>query len=508
MYVRNQQQGDRPGLLSMAKQMLGQFNADRFRRDERGTTAMIFALTIAIVVSMVGGAVDYGRAVKVRDQMQNAVDAAVLAAARSWQLNGDATMALQVAQSFYDRNKPYEVASTLQTFPPDAARNALVLEASAVAQAPFLSLIRVDGFTIEVRSEALLAVGGNSELNLEISMMLDVTGSMGGQKIIDLKAAAKDLIDIVVWDDQSEYTSKVALVPFANGINLGSTTLVNSVRGNLKTGSCTSSGSPCTTYTTGAPSSSQWTTGAPAAYYRFNSTSGNNTTWRPSSYCVTERIGNDRYTDAAPNTAARKVMPLYFSSSSSEDNRCSVLNTSDLEINAVMPLMNDRIELKQRIDKMELAGATAGQLGTAWAWYMLSPNWAYLWPSANRPVAYHTPKTQKIAILMTDGEYNTAHCNGVLSSNSSANGNTRINCNANNANADTQADNLCAAMKSGTGVTVYVVGFALGGNNTAINTLQACASDPSKFYNAEDGAALRAAFRDIALQIATLRLSQ
>src|SRR5262249_47712992 len=65
--------------------------------------------------------------------------------------------------------------------------------------------------------------GGNSDdgTNLEISMMLDVTGSMGGQPILDLKSAAKDLIDIVVWGDQSKYTSRVALAPFAPAVNVG-----------------------------------------------------------------------------------------------------------------------------------------------------------------------------------------------------------------------------------------------------------------------------------------------
>ncbi len=35
---------------------------------------------------------------------------------------------------------------------------------------------------------------------------------------------------------------------------------------------------------------------------------------------------------------------------------------------------------------------------------------------------------------------------------------------------------------------------------TAIDTLNLCASDPTKFYNAESGAQLRQAFRDIALK--------
>jgi hypothetical protein len=141
---------------------------------------------------------------------------------------------------------------------------------------------------------------------------------------------------------------------------------------------------------------------------------------------------------------------------------------------------------------------------------MLSPSWSYLWPSANQPVAYGTANTQKIAILMTDGEYNTAFCNGVVSRDSTASsGDRKINCNATNGSSTTQARSLCAAMKApGTGITIYTIGFQLGGNATAIETLRQCASDDSKFYNADDGVELRAAFRDIALRLATLRLSQ
>ena len=58
------------------------------------------------------------------------------------------------------------------------------------------------------------------------------------------------------------------------------------------------------------------------------------------------------------------------------------------------------------------------------------------------------------------------------------------------------------------GITVYTIGFDLGGNSTAINVLQNCASSPDKFYNASDGIELRQAFRDIALRLAQLRLSQ
>jgi len=66
----------------------------------------------------------------------------------------------------------------------------------------------------------------------------------------------------------------------------------------------------------------------------------------------------------------------------------------------------------------------------------------------------------------------------------------------------------CAAMKA-QGITVYTVGFDLGGDQTAINTLTQCATDPTKFYNAaNDGNQLQLAFTDIALKLSSLYLSK
>jgi hypothetical protein len=59
------------------------------------------------------------------------------------------------------------------------------------------------------------------------------------------------------------------------------------------------------------------------------------------------------------------------------------------------------------------------------------------------------------------------------------------------------------------GITVYTVGFALGGSgSTSYQTLQQCASISDKFFNAEDGAELRLSFRAIALEVAKSSLSQ
>ncbi len=71
----------------------------------------------------------------------------------------------------------------------------------------------------------------------------------------------------------------------------------------------------------------------------------------------------------------------------------------------MLPLTSNNTTLTNKIKNLEIAGSTAGQIGTAWAWYLLSPNWKSLW-TASAAQAYNPGKLQKIAVLMTDGEYN------------------------------------------------------------------------------------------------------
>ncbi|HEY8195236.1 MAG TPA: VWA domain-containing protein, partial [Hyphomicrobium sp.] len=169
-----------------------------------------------------------------------------------------------------------------------------------------------------------------------------------------------------------------------------------------------------------------------------------------------------------------------------------------------LPLTNDKNALTSKINGLQLAGSTAGHVGTAWAWYMLSPNWASLWSSSSTPAAYNTPKLQKIAVLMTDGEYNTQYTtNGVPDNSNSL---TVCPNAANGVCSSAQAISQCTAMKA-KGIEVYTVGFMLD-NQTAVNTLSSCATDASHFYNSSTGDALKAAFKDIALKISTLYLSQ
>ncbi len=445
-----------------------------------------------LMILSIGAAVDIGRWLQARSRTLESIDAAVLAGGRMLQIAGDDRQAAEAsALKSYRQNTSDRrgVINDTIHFVSSANGTQFAAEGNASIKTPFLTLAGITELPLLNLSgsdfaRSVLAVGGNARSNIEIAMMLDITGSMKGQKIADLKAAAKDLIDIVVWADQSQYTSRVALVPFSETVNVGP--FAAAVRGEVTDNGTT-------------------TTFSSTVYkkYQFPKSGGGTATYTIGD-CVTERTGTAAYTDAAPTTVGTRVGRSYPSG----NGACNPANT-------IIPLTSNKAALKAAIDDYEADGYTAGHLGTAWAWYTLSPNWSTVWPSESVPESYDKlsnlnangePQLRKIAILMTDGEYNTQYCNGVADRNSDMN--TRINCISSNGSSTEQARQMCTEMKRKK-IEVYSIGFALGGNQSAISTLRDyCASDTTMFYLAESGQQLRDAFRDIALKISTLYLTR
>jgi hypothetical protein len=340
-------------------------------------------------------------------------------------------------------------------------------------------------------------------------MMLDVTGSMCSPctKIQAVQSAAKDLIDIVVWSDQSQYYSHVALAPFAEAVNVG-TVLAPLVRG-IPT--VNTSATP-QTFTTAAVLNDV-TQQPTKQWIKYSKASSGTNTWVISDKCVTERTGAQAYTDAAPTGTSSYVGKGYFGTSMTTS--CPIGNYTDTEVNSIQPLSTDTTMLKRRIDKLVSGGSTAGHLGTAWAWYLLSPNWntalrlAFPTSFAAGPYSDLTtlnskgqPKLRKIAVLMTDGDYNINYCKGTEALNSYQT--PEIKCNSENGLSQNQAGTLCTAIKNAK-IEVYTIGFEV--SSAAKAFLTSCATDASHYYDATTEVALQAAFRDIALKIATLRLT-
>lgn len=402
---------------------------DRFASCERGAVAILFAFMIVIMVVIIGGAVDYGRWLNARTKQQSAVDAAVLAAGRAFQVShGSVSEAVNAASRYYLRMKSGVLQGDTTSFDVVENGKAVLATSEAAVATPFLAFAGIPELPVRISSKAIMSAGGNADASVELALMLDITGSMSGSKIEDLRLAAKDLIDIVVWQDQSRHHARIAVAPFSEHVNVG-------------------------------PAYFEAVTG------RAPETTGTRKT------CVRERDTSDRYTDAAP-AYGNYFVPSYGWGD------CRPQST-------IMPLSNDKQALKAHIDSLTTEGYTAGHLGVAWTWYMLSPRWAQVWTGQAAP-SNHNTKTRKIAVLMTDGEFNRAYAG---------------------ANSATQARALCSGMKAD-GVTIYTIGFQIADGGEAHQTMAQCASDPSHFFNSETGEELRQAFREIALQVVTLRLSR
>ena len=407
----------------------------RFNRDERGNIAMIFGLMFTVLCLCVGAAVDIGRWMQARSQTAEAIDAAVLAGLKNYQDTNDVAAAILTAQVNYAyniANRPPVISDNIN-FQLLANNTEMTATGDVIMSTPFLGiggvptlpLLKTDGSELAVSK---MAIGANTGTSLEIAIMIDNTGSMtesdhvGSTKIEDVKAAAASLVDQVIWADQGTYTSKIALIPFAATVNLGSLALGD--------------------YAHGKPVSG------------------------PDSACITERTGSEAYTDASP-----LLFPVGL------DPRCSIAAP-------LVPLTNNKSALHASISAMTANGSTAGHLGTAWAWYALSPNFNAMWPSASnaaRPYSdlsvlnsSHQPVLQKIAILMTDGDYNTQY--------------------SRNGSSNAQASELCTAMKA-KGIEVYTIGAQV--SPAAKIFLTACATDPQHYYDATNGNLLLASFKDI-----------
>jgi Flp pilus assembly protein TadG len=446
------------------------------KNDERGAILIYFTLALFPLLIVGGAAMDLGHIFLVKQKLTSAADSAALAIGRRTNLTSD--QATGLLESFIRA----QYTGNLKSVAVSDTGTQVNVTITVTVPMTFMQVLNTQSVDVTVGAAAVRPQG-----KLEIALVLDQTGSMAGAKINSLKLAAKDLIDAVVWDNQTaDYYSKVAIVPYAAGVNVG--TYAPSVRGSILSGTCLVPG---------------------CVVFQFPYVGGGGVLLNTHtiSTCVSERTV-EAFTDAPPTTAL--VGPNYPPPLAS-NNPCPS--------NTIVPLTNDKTLLKGQIDLLQAAGSTAGHIGVAWGWYLLSPRWGYLWPSASQPAPYSDldvldamgrPLLRKIIILMTDGDFNTAYFNGVISADSTSGSGANIdhiNFNAVNRDSSYQAQTLCTNAKVA-GAIVYTIGFGLPtGSSSARTLLTNCATDDSHAFLAATGDELRQAFREIATRIANLRLT-
>ena len=594
-----------------------------FGRSQRGNVAMMTGVALPVLLMVSAGAIDLHNMARVKSELQDALDAASLAAARSpYAKQSDIQRvgmdALRANMPGYFQGNPGDIGTFIITGKDQVTATATVQVKTIVANIflPPYGKLFDDYMPMSASSEVLRA-----SRNVEVAMALDITGSMSGQRLTDLKAAAKELIGIVVQEDQTIYTTRMALVPYAAGVNMGD--LANTTRGTLRgpvlinaaahgqggtiTNATSSHSNGRVTITrsnhnlesgdtivikNGSRYETQEITRVSNTQFRFNRSSNLSSGFEyrkceyaecailvtvnnhglndgdrvkisgvnglgalngthnivrnnadtffvipsasfhnnrsgggsmqcgadgcqtrlfmsragsyqelPSSDCVSERARGSAAPSEAPPTGSNRIGRSYLESA----NACPSATFRPLSSQ-----LKGTGNLYTEIDGYKAGGSTAGQVGIEVAWYALSPEFTSVFDENDRANPYNPLETVKAAVLMTDGEFNTPFCQGVIANNAgSGSGNTtaHINCASTNGDPFKQALQVCEAMKQ-RGIVVYTVAFGLGSGSEAANLMRNCATSADNFHDTSNGTDLKEAFKAIGRDITRLRIAR
>lgn len=333
-----------------------------FLGNEDGAIAIIFGFACVVLVGVVGLSIDGGRALGAKSKTDAALDAAALAGTRALFKGMSVAEVEQYTKDFYLSNVRSVGTLGADYGVPDVEIDTATktMRVSAFTKVPttFGRIFGVDSIDFASYSTATFNVR-----DIELGMALDVTGSMRGRKIEDLKDAAKGLVESLIPDTGSFGDIKIALAPYSAAVNAGP----------VLAGRVTNNQSP--------------------------------------DGCVFERDGGHAYRDTEPSFGrwlnGTLGAPAVDIDPSGGTGSYSCPNAR------VLPLTSSKNLLKTTIDTYGTGGWTAGHLGGAWAWYTISPEWSSIWSlvGGDSPRPYGTPNLIKAIVYMTDGEFNQAYKN-------------------------------------------------------------------------------------------------
>ncbi len=432
--------------------------------DDKGGVAMMMGLAVIPLVLVLGLAVDGGLAYNARSKLQGAADLAVLAGAQAASVEGSDVLA--DARMYFDSNYPSgysggEITSFQGAF--DDETRELTIDAEVEIPTAFMQIAGFSTVSVAVTATAQQQLSG-----IELALVLDVTGSMndpdpsGGSKLSSLKDASDTLLNVIYGEEDTVDDVLISVIPYNTEVNLGSG------RTDLLTG--------------------------------FDETAFGPSGWKG---CVEARNAPFDRDDTPPSEEGFTALlwPAVDSGFNSSNDPNAYCPDSE-----VLPLTAEKSVVAGHIEDLSASGFTMTNVGFTWGWRTVSPRWRGEWGSAAAPVDYDDPTIKKAIIFMTDGiadwsdDYYTAY--GFLSDGSLGTTNETLA----EAEVNDRLLESCELAKA-EGIEVYTVMFALD-NPTIEEDYRACATSDDHFFDAPDGDELDAAFRKIAGQLTSLRLTQ
>jgi uncharacterized protein YegL len=334
----------------------------------------------------------------------------------------------------------------------------------------FMHLAGVKTLTINTASSA-----EEAKQNIELSVMLDMSGSMVGSKIKNLKVASQQFIDQILTDDTKDYTT-ISVVPYAGHVNVGAA-VFDKLNGKRLT------------------AQSQPT---------------NDPTYKNSCF---ELDSSSYGSDTIPAFKDRSNLPIFTHWNYKTTDKEKRWWWCPGEEDAITYFSNDATYLKARLGSLQLYDGTGTQNAVQWGYMLLNPASSAIVQAAiasgqmsskfsNRPTKFGDADTMKVLVLMTDGAITQqfrpndySRSPDLSPSNYTVSGNTA-----------TYLNNICTTAKA-KGITIFTIGFELGGDTAAINGMKNCATSSAHFYQAS-GSGIGDAFKSISTSIRKLRLTQ
>jgi Flp pilus assembly protein TadG len=510
--------------------------------DNHGNVAMIAALAMGPICVAGLGAADLARATSAKSQLQDALDAAALAAART---NATTDAQLKTHGDRYlgqnlNLGTDYRLAASNFRFGADGK----IIATATVSVKPFVAgLVTGGDMAINASTEVVRA-----DMKVEIALVLDTTGSMEeGDKLQDMKDAAEAFI-LKMKDVSDKHVQanavKISLVPFANTVRVDGVTYRNATWVDQNGAS---------------PINDEIFTTATGTQHanRFTLLTTLGATWRG---CLEMRKAPYDVQDDAPTAATPATLytPYFavdepdsqttgygddynndyvkdYSGGGNTSNNWRVRQglvdkygntkrdtlTSSFGPNAgcgvsrIRRLTTSFSSLITWIDELEANGNTNIPIGLMWGWNTLTPHAPFSDGSA-----YNTPDTKKIIVLMTDGENTMSQRDTPNDGTYAATGyiwqgrvlkanNTPLQQGAASADRtaalDSRLEKLCDNIKA-KGIEIYTIRVEVStGTNELLKT---CASGRDYFYDVQSSSTLTQVFESVAGQIAALHLSR
>lgn len=518
-----------------------------FARETKGSVAILFGLALIPILLGVGVAIDYGRALIVREHMAAAADTAALAIG-SWPGLTEAELKTK-AQQFFDANFPPTKIGTTGAIDVQFEGDDIKVTVSGEVPTTFMKLANVDTVGVGITTTIT-----KKERNIELVLVLDTTGSMQGAKLSAMKNAAKKMVDTLFDGKATSTTLKVAVVPYSVAVNIGADKIDSGWLDKATYSAANASSHPLAfedlDKTNGMSAlelykkvNKSWTgcvrerTGS--AYELTDAAPGSGTPaslWVPYfapdepdtsgvSY-ANNYLGDGSYSSATcvtppPSGASNSIKEQYkrqcyagkyksFSSSSKGPAyNCPPAGSK------ITPLINTRSTVTTAIDALAANGNTVIPSGLLWGWRVLSPTQPF-----TEGAAYTDEKWVKAMVLLTDGESDVSQgSNGINKSAYNAFGYAKNehlgNKNGSNANATLDAKTLavCTAVKNASAaaggkeeIQLYTIGFQVTSASKAL--LTSCASKTDMFYDSPSTEQLAGIFQDIAQGLSELRIAQ